>query len=194
VYPGEHAAIVSRELWDRVHAITQPSPRTRANENRTQSPALLKGLLFGLDGRALSPTHSRKGGKLYRYYVAQEVLKDEGSPHPDIIRRVGAAEIEAAVLAQIRALVRQPEVIVGTWRVAREEAPDMTEGEVREALEQFEPKWDELFPAEQARIVQLLAERVMPIADAPRRAASTTDVPPPTNGSRTVKPWRFPVW
>jgi site-specific DNA recombinase len=31
---------------------------------------------------------------------------------------------------------------------------------VREALERLDPLWDELFPAEQARIVQLLVERV----------------------------------
>ena len=36
----------------------------------------------------------------------------------------------------------------------------MTEDEVREALQQLDPLWDELFPAEQARIVQLLVERV----------------------------------
>jgi hypothetical protein len=31
---------------------------------------------------------------------------------------------------------------------------------VREALERLDPLWDELFPAEQARIVRLLVERV----------------------------------
>ena len=31
---------------------------------------------------------------------------------------------------------------------------------MREAMERFDPLWDELFPAEQARIVQLLVERV----------------------------------
>jgi hypothetical protein len=31
---------------------------------------------------------------------------------------------------------------------------------VRAALERLDPLWDELFPAEQARIVQLLVERV----------------------------------
>ena len=34
VYPGEHQAIVPRELWDRVHQILQESPRARANKNR----------------------------------------------------------------------------------------------------------------------------------------------------------------
>ena len=32
--------------------------------------------------------------------------------------------------------------------------------EVRDALLRFDPLWDELFPAEQARIVHLLVERV----------------------------------
>ena len=36
----------------------------------------------------------------------------------------------------------------------------ISEAEVREALERPDPLWDELFPAEQARIVQLLVERV----------------------------------
>jgi hypothetical protein len=54
VYPGEHQGIVPRELWDRAHAVLQISPRVRANQNRAQTPALLKGLIFGVDGRALS--------------------------------------------------------------------------------------------------------------------------------------------
>jgi site-specific DNA recombinase len=46
------------------------------------------------------------------------------------------------------------------WRAARAEQDDVTEDEVREALLQLDPLWEELFPAEQARIVQLLVERI----------------------------------
>jgi DNA invertase Pin-like site-specific DNA recombinase len=158
IYPGEHAAIVSRALWDRVHAILQVSPRARAQANRPQSPALLKGLIFGTDGRALSPTHSRKRGRLYRYYVAQRALKGEADD--GIVRRVSAGEIEAVVMTQLRALLRQPEVVVGTWLEAKAEEPDLTEADVRAALARLEPLWDELFPAEQQRIVRSLVERV----------------------------------
>ena len=49
---------------------------------------------------------------------------------------------------------------MATWRVARRELPNLTEAEVREALEQIDSLWDELFPAEQARIVRLLVDRV----------------------------------
>ena len=76
------------------------------------------------------------------------------------VGRVPAAEIEAAVIDQLRGLLRAPEIIVRTWRAARQSMDDITEAEVREALEQLDPLWDELFPAEQARIVQLLVERV----------------------------------
>jgi hypothetical protein len=158
VFPGEHRAIVARELWDSVHAILQESPRIRANQNRRQIPSLLRGLIFGPDGRAMSPTHTRRRGRLYRYYVSQAVLKGTADDCP--VRRLPAAEIEGAVIDQIRALLRQPEIVVGTWRAARTEAPDLTEEEVREALARLEPLWDELFLAEQARIVRLLVERV----------------------------------
>jgi hypothetical protein len=73
---------------------------------------------------------------------------------------VPAAEIEALVVGQVRALLRQPEVVVGTWLSARAQAPDLTEAGVREVLERLDPLWGELFPAEQARIVRLLVERV----------------------------------
>jgi hypothetical protein len=161
VYLGEHKAIVPGELWDRAHTVLRESPRARANRSRSQTPALLKGLIFGADGRALSPTHCRKNGRLYRDYVSQRVLKgDAAAADDDIVRRVSAAEIERAVVDQVRALLRQPEVVVGTWLAARAEAPGLTEAEVRNALERLDPLWDELFPAEQARIVRLLVERV----------------------------------
>ena len=157
-YPGEHAAIISQDLWDKVHAILAENGRTRSARTRAQTPALLKGLLFGPTGAAMSPTHTRKGNRLYRYYVSQDVLQHGRDACP--IGRVPAAEIEAVVIDQLRGVFRQPEIIVGTWRAAREEATDVTEAEVREALLQLDPLWDELFPAEQARIVQLLVDRV----------------------------------
>jgi hypothetical protein len=47
---------------------------------------------------------------------------------------VPAGEIEGAVIDQLRAVFRQPEIVVGTWRAAREEDAGITEAEVRDAL------------------------------------------------------------
>ena len=130
------------------------------NQTVSQTPALLRGLLFGSDGRAMSPTHARgRRGQIYRYYISQSVLKGSAADGPEVAR-VPAGEIEAAVITQVRALVRQPEVIVGTWQAARAASPDVTENDVRAALEQLDPLWEELFPVEQARIIHLLVDRV----------------------------------
>ncbi len=159
-YPGEHDAIVTQAQWDTVHAILQVSSRVRVNRTRNTTAPLLRGLIYDSDGRAMSPSHSRgRGGQMYRYYVSQAVLKGGATERP-AIARLPAGEIEAAVVAQVRALLRQPEMVVGTWRAARATAPDVTEQEVLVTLERIEPLWDELFPAERARIVRLLVDRV----------------------------------
>lgn len=159
-YPGEHEAIIDRALWDQVHHILKVSPRKRAGYARAQTPALLRGLLFGPDGAAMSPTNSRKGsGKLYRYYISQTAMKRGGGVDCPV-RLVPAAEIEQIVLAQVRNLIRTPEVIVQTWRAARKLGQNVSETQIRSALTKFEELWSELFPAEQARIVELLVHRV----------------------------------
>jgi site-specific DNA recombinase len=157
-YPGEQQAIVDRALWDRVHGILRESPRERAAHTRAQTPALLKGLIFGPTGRAMTPAHARRRGKLYRYYVSTDVLKRDAEACT--VRRIPAAEIESAVVDQLRRLLRSPEIIVRTWRAARHSEADLKEADVRQALNRLDPLWEELFPAEQARIVQLLVERV----------------------------------
>ncbi|MDB5412566.1 MAG: resolvase [Rubritepida sp.] len=62
VFPGEHPGIVSRELWDRAHAILQTSPRVRT-QPRQHAPALLKGLIFGTTaGRCRRRMRCGEGG------------------------------------------------------------------------------------------------------------------------------------
>jgi hypothetical protein len=98
-----------------------------------------------------------KAGRLYRYYISQTVMKQGTEACP--IKQIPAAEIERIVIEQIRSLL-QPEVIVQTWRAARKADKGITENDVRGALLEFEPIWNGLFPAEQARIIELLVERV----------------------------------
>jgi site-specific DNA recombinase len=73
---------------------------------------------------------------------------------------VPAGEVEAVVINQIRILLRAPEIIVRTWRAALLQDEQIEEREVVEGLQRLDPLWDQLFPAEQARILQLLVARV----------------------------------
>jgi hypothetical protein len=106
----------------------------------------------------MPPTHTPKAGRLYRYYVATAVLKHDA---PECtVRSVPAAEIEGAVIDQVRGLLRSPEMIVRTWRAGKRFVAGLRESTVRQALQRLDPVWEELFPAEQARVIQLLVDRV----------------------------------
>jgi hypothetical protein len=66
----------------------------------------------------MTPTHTRKCGRLYRYYVSADVLKQPSSACP--IRRIPAGEIEAAVIGQLRKLPTAPEIVARTHRTTRQ--------------------------------------------------------------------------
>src|SRR6185295_4294434 len=135
-YPGEHKPISDQAIWDKVHGILKESPRKRANRTRVQSPALLKGLIFGPGGVPMTPTHTRKQGKLYRYYIATSALRS-GLPDNSPIRRIPSSEIEAAVVEQIKRMVQSPEIVVATWRAARQHNKELSEHQVRGHLPSF---------------------------------------------------------
>jgi len=160
-HAGEHPAIIDRAVWDKVQAVkTDNAPRKRAAATRATTPAPLKGLVTCAHcGRAMTPTHTRKKGRLYRYYTCMKAINAGHDSCP--VRSVAAGEIETAVVGQVRALLRAPEIRARAERFA----PTMAPADLHAALDRFEAVWDELFPAEQARILQLLVEQVRIAAD-----------------------------
>jgi site-specific DNA recombinase len=162
-YPGEHEAIIDARLWEQVHDIMGESPRKRANNSRTQTPALLKGLLFAATGAAMTPSSTKKGTRRYRYYVSMDLLKNRETPEDGIPRRLPADTAEAAVIKEIRRVLRTPETTAQV--IAALDSDDISEKDAIEALQHFPNLWDQLFPGEQARIIQLLIRRVTVTAE-----------------------------
>ena len=162
-YPGEHEAIIDARLWEQVHDIMGESPRKRANNSRTQTPALLKGLIFTATGAAMTPSSTKKGTRRYRYYVSMDLLKNRETPEDGIPRRLPADTAEAAVITEIRRVLRTPETTAQV--IAALDREDIPEAEAIDALQQFPKLWGQLFPGEQARIIQLLIRRVTVTAE-----------------------------
>ena len=100
---------------------------------------------------------------MYRYYQPTRDIK-EGSGASGI-KMLPAGEIEEAVMAQVRGILRSPEVVTQVWReiIKLNDAATvgMTETQVSAAFNQVNLVWDQLFPLEQNRIVQLLVERII---------------------------------
>ena len=66
-----------------------------------KSEALLVGRIFDDRGNRMSPSHARKGGIKYRYYLSSALLQGQAE-RAGSIRRVPAAEIEALVVKSVR--------------------------------------------------------------------------------------------
>ena len=159
-YQAEHSPIISRELWDSVHAILATNGRVRGNATRATVAYLLKGIVFGNDGRALSPWHTtKKNGRRYRYYVPQRENKEHAGASG--LPRLPAAELESAVLDQLRAVLRSPDLLGDVLPRAIELDPSLDEAKVAVAMTRLDAIWDQLFPAEQTRIAKLLVEKVI---------------------------------
>ena len=91
---------------------------------------------------------SAKTDLLSQITRSQTALKHGAGSCP--VGRVPAGEIEAAVIDQLRALFRQPEIVTGTWTAARARADDISQPDARNALPQLDPLWKDLVAAERA--------------------------------------------
>jgi site-specific DNA recombinase len=100
VLRGEQEAIVDRDLFEAV----QTKLAEQANNHkktRMRSEALLTGRIFDDAGNRMSPTHARKAGVKYRYYLSSALLN--GTPErTGSVARVPAAEIEEVVVSSVR--------------------------------------------------------------------------------------------
>ena len=123
-------------------------------------PFLLKGIVYGADGRALTPWFTRKkSGRLYRYYLPTRENKEHARASG--LPRLPAAELEVAVLEQLRGLMRAPGMVSEVVGRATELDPTLDEAQVTVAMTRLDQIWDHLFLAEQQRIVRLLVEKVI---------------------------------
>ncbi len=156
LYEGQHEAIIDKKTWDKAQRLIDgrnPHPAMRIP--RTEAPSLLRGLLFDPNGYAMCTAAANKNNKTYRYYVSTKAARSSYSECP--MKTVSAHMVDDIVVDQVRRLLVQPEWAV---RIARQD-DDLTEHAVMIALKKFESLWDELFPAEQIRILNLLIQRIV---------------------------------
>jgi DNA invertase Pin-like site-specific DNA recombinase len=136
-YPGEHEAIIDRDLWDRVQATLAENRVEPGNGGAASNPSLLAGLLHDDQGERMTPSHAVKNGRRYRYYLSRSLTTQnrEAAPHG---RRIPAGEIDrlvtdrlktflaseaevfAAVQPQVRAGPAQRRLIAQAATLARE--------------------------------------------------------------------------
>lgn len=107
LHEGEHAAIVDQDLWDRVQDQLGRNRVAGGAEVRNSYAAILKGLLrcTACDS-AMTPSHTKKGTRHYRYYTCTHAQKRGWDKCP--AKSIPAGEIEALVLEHVRRIGADP--------------------------------------------------------------------------------------
>ncbi|MCW2370742.1 DNA invertase Pin-like site-specific DNA recombinase [Sphingobium sp. B11D3D] len=108
VYDGQHDAIINEALWD---AVQRQLELGRNNPSARRSPkrSLLTGLIHNGEGRKMSPSHTAKAGKRYRYYVTHPNALIGSSEKP---WRVSAPEIERIVIERLKGWLMDRRAII----------------------------------------------------------------------------------
>jgi hypothetical protein len=95
IYPAEHAPIIDREIFQAVQASLVSNTIDR--KAKAKSPSfLLAGLIYDSVGNRMTPSHSRKKGVRYRYYVSQAILQSRKAKAGQVFR-VPAPDIEGLI-------------------------------------------------------------------------------------------------
>jgi hypothetical protein len=166
-YEGEHEAIIATQMWDDVQKLIterrHAKPRTLDTKPKN-APYLLRGIIFDSSGWAMTPSDGGKNKRRrYRYYVSTRAIK-HGYDSVDV-RSIPAEQIEPIIIGQLRKFFVAPEVIHRTHQRAQLHEPNITVEEVRKGLAQFDEIWEQLFPLEQNRIMQLIVRRIQVSVD-----------------------------
>ena len=161
-HSSEHDAIVSYELWEQVHAVMASRARRTGVRNRTTQDDhfLLKGMLVGTDGHALTPCLSSPyRGRRYAYYVPQRDISvgagESGLP------RLAAGKLHASVWLYLRSCLRQPDRWFDALSSALTQHPTFDRRLVADRLQKLETKLDEFFPVVQKKLFRQLIEQVV---------------------------------
>ncbi len=112
VYPGQHPGIVEQGVWDAVQAKLSENRQGTRQRAGAQSLSLLDGLVWDDQGDRLTPSHSKKGGRRYRYYISNRLLQQNREDVPDTLR-IPASELEGAVMQALRDFLQQDSAIFG---------------------------------------------------------------------------------
>jgi site-specific DNA recombinase len=109
-HPGQHEAILERELWDKVQEHLRDSA-VRGPEPRTKAPASpLAGKLFDEDDEPLYACGAAKKGRRYRYYVSRKLVRGSAA-EAETGWRLAGPELERNVAASIRLMLSAPAAI-----------------------------------------------------------------------------------
>lgn len=104
-YPGQHPPIIDEALFDRIQAKLTAAAQRNSTRKAPQHSSPLAGKVFDDEGKRLTPSHTTRGERRFRYYVSHHLVARSGTTKQSGIR-LPARVLEDAVHEAISAHLR----------------------------------------------------------------------------------------
>ena len=114
IYPGAHAGIIDRSIWDEAQSLLDQNIRGQRRKRRSTQPSLFTGIIFDASDNRYSPTHSNKDGCRYRYYTSRAAIHK--AKRPDSPARIPAPALENAVTERILSFLNAPSQLLAVLK------------------------------------------------------------------------------
>jgi site-specific DNA recombinase len=115
-YPGQHVAIVERATWDAVQRqLRDLAPPNSARVTGCQSTLI--GKLFDEAGNRLTPSHTTKAGRRYRYYSCRSTATG-AALQGAAAWRVPAAQIESLIAGLAASMLEEQSAVATALEAA----------------------------------------------------------------------------
>jgi len=104
-YEATHPSIIGEDLWNAVQAKRARTYSTQPGTKRRGEGAPLQGLVFDDRDNPMSPVHTKRGNKRYRYYISRATLTGAGDP--GTLPRISAGVLEQFLNERLSPLIAQ---------------------------------------------------------------------------------------
>ena len=156
-YPGLHAGVIDRELWDQVQRKLAEGRSKKVNGFTCKQSSLLAGLMYDVDGNRMTPSHANKNGRRYRYYISRSLTTGPCTASPSGLR-IPAKEIEHLIEARLLEFLVNEAALANAINEQVDDAGKLQHLIFR--AKKLSKEWECMPPSENRNILLLLILRI----------------------------------
>lgn len=160
IYQGQHVAIVSEEIFDKVQKIKKMNIKDRLLPSKSFKSALLKGFVYcECCCTSMVPTRCRKNNKYYEYYTSLKAVKQ--GYHKCEIGSIPSGELDAFVIDHIKNIFQSPQIIQELTNQVKKYHFNITVNDIFQSLQSIDKVFEFFAPATLRMIIEKTINKVI---------------------------------
>ena len=156
-FNGQHAAIIDPTAWQQVQTLITRNKHDSDTRTVAKDPSLLAGLIFDDKQHPMSPTHTRKHNRRYRYYISQAALQFKEKETGSVIR-IAAHIVESLIINTLMTLLSTASALLDAIQLTSHSA-----NEIKQLIQNaatLATDWKDKIPSEHIILLQQVIHHI----------------------------------